>query len=179
MKKIYKVSTKHENNNKNCRKVRDKQSNEWKGNIKLLQLTVLWRFILCWVHAWQCCCYSTEELQRVETQQEVSTSRFPLHFWNRSKLTSFTLYPALALVSINITLSSFAFRSPSSVDTCRLSERSVLLPTNMIITSLPRSVRTSSIHFDVWWNELASEMELICVWVVMARPSAVECHIYL
>lgn len=58
---------------------------------------------------------------------------------------------------MNITLSSFAFLSPSSVDTCRLSDKSVLLPTNMMMTSLPRSVRTSSIHFDVWWNELASE----------------------
>ena len=26
----------------------------------------------------------------------------------------------------------------------------------MMMTSLPRSVRTSSIHLDVWWNELAS-----------------------
>jgi hypothetical protein len=40
-----------------------------------------------------------------------------------------TLYPALALVSMNITFSSLAFRSPSSVDTCRLSDRSVLFPT--------------------------------------------------
>jgi len=28
----------------------------------------------------------------------------------------------------------------------------------MIITSLPRSVRTSSIHFDVWWKEFESEI---------------------
>lgn len=75
----------------------------------------------------------------------------------REYFTCLTLYPALALVSMNITFNSFAFRSPSSVLTCLLSERSVLLPTNIIITSLPRSVRTSSIHFEVWWNELASE----------------------
>jgi hypothetical protein len=37
-----------------------------------------------------------------------------------------------------------------------LSDKSVLLPTNMMMTSLPRSVRTSSIHLDVWWKELAS-----------------------
>ena len=57
----------------------------------------------------------------------------------------FTLYPALAEVSMNITFNSLAwwkrnmkltnqlwpltFLSPSSVDTCLLSERSVLLPT--------------------------------------------------
>jgi len=38
-----------------------------------------------------------------------------------------------------------------------LSQRSVLLPTNMISTSDPRSVLTSSIHFKVRWNELASK----------------------
>lgn len=37
---------------------------------------------------------------------------------NYEKCTCFTLYPALADVSINITLSSFALRWPSSVDTC-------------------------------------------------------------
>ena len=40
-----------------------------------------------------------------------------------------------------------------------LSDKSVLFPTNIIITSLPRSVRTSSIHLDVCWNELASKIE--------------------
>lgn len=78
------------------------------------------------------------------------------HTTSISSFTCFTLYPALALVSMNITLSSLALRSPSSVETCRLSERSVLLPTNIMITSLPRSVLTSSIHLDVWWNEFAS-----------------------
>ena len=43
------------------------------------------------------------------------------------------------------------------VITCRLSDKSVLFPTNIIITSPPLSVRTSSIHLDVWWNEFASE----------------------
>lgn len=37
-----------------------------------------------------------------------------------------------------------------------LSARSVLLPTSMMMTSLPLSVRTSSIHFDVCWNEFTS-----------------------
>jgi hypothetical protein len=35
-----------------------------------------------------------------------------------SLLTCFTCEPAFALVSINMTFSSFAFASPSSVDTC-------------------------------------------------------------
>ena len=37
-----------------------------------------------------------------------------------------------------------------------LSARSVLFPTSMMMTSLPLSVLTSSIHFDVCWNELMS-----------------------
>ena len=65
-------------------------------------------------------------------------------------LTCFTLKPDFALVSMNMTFSSFAFFSPSSDVTCRLSCRSVLLPTSMMITSFPRSVLTSSIHLDVW-----------------------------
>lgn len=40
-----------------------------------------------------------------------------------------------------------------------LSARSVLFPTNMIMTSLPLSVLTSSIHFVVCWKELTSERE--------------------
>lgn len=31
-----------------------------------------------------------------------------------------------------------------------------------MMTSLPRSVRTSSIHFDVWWNEFASVRNVMC-----------------
>lgn len=38
-----------------------------------------------------------------------------------------------------------------------LSARSVLFPTSIIITSLPLSVLTSSIHFEVCWNELRSK----------------------
>lgn len=38
-----------------------------------------------------------------------------------------------------------------------LSARSVLFPTNMMMTSLPLSVLTSSIHFVVCWKELTSE----------------------
>lgn len=37
-----------------------------------------------------------------------------------------------------------------------LSERSVLLPTSTMMTSLPLSVLTSSIHLDVCWNDVAS-----------------------
>jgi hypothetical protein len=37
-----------------------------------------------------------------------------------------------------------------------LSLRSVLLPTRTMMTSFPRSARTSSIHFLVFWNDLAS-----------------------
>ena len=37
-----------------------------------------------------------------------------------------------------------------------LSAKSVLLPTNMMITSLPLSALTSSIHLFVCWNELPS-----------------------
>lgn len=40
--------------------------------------------------------------------------------------------------------------------THRLSTRSVLLPTSMMITSLPRSVRTSSTHRDVFENDCRS-----------------------
>lgn len=101
-----------------------------------------------------------------------------LRFCNCEKfvLTCLTLYPALALVSINITFSSLAFRSPSSVETWRFSLKSVLLPTNIIMTSLPRSVRTSSIHLDVWWNELASVKHNSCVNPEMHRPgSQIRC----
>ena len=37
-----------------------------------------------------------------------------------------------------------------------LSAKSVLFPTSMMMTSLPLSVLTSSIHFEVCWNELRS-----------------------
>lgn len=37
-----------------------------------------------------------------------------------------------------------------------LSARSVLLPTSMMMTSLPLSVLTSSIHLEVCWKELRS-----------------------
>jgi hypothetical protein len=48
---------------------------------------------------------------------------------------------------------SRAFASPSSMATWRLSARSVLLPTSIMMTSLPRSVRTSSIHLPTLRNE--------------------------
>jgi hypothetical protein len=40
--------------------------------------------------------------------------------------------------------------------THRLSFKSVLLPTSTMMTSLPRSARTSSTHLDVFWNEARS-----------------------
>ena len=41
-------------------------------------------------------------------------------------------------------------------ETWRFSDKSVLLPTNIIITSFPRSFRTSSIHFEVFKNDARS-----------------------
>ena len=41
----------------------------------------------------------------------------------RSNPTCFTLYPAFALVSINMTFNSFAFLSPSSVVTCLVKKK--------------------------------------------------------
>lgn len=49
------------------------------------------------------------------------------------------------------------YSSNSSKILYLLSAKSVLLPTNMIMTSLPLSVLTSSIHFEVCWKELRSE----------------------
>lgn len=67
-----------------------------------------------------------------------------------------TLWPSFALVSTNIKLFFFASSSPCWVVTSRLSFKSVLLPTSTIMTSFPRSARTSSIHFLVFWKDLAS-----------------------
>lgn len=47
-----------------------------------------------------------------EAEQEEST------LWKQHQVTCFTLYPVFALVSINITLSSLALCSPSSVVIC-------------------------------------------------------------
>ena len=68
-----------------------------------------------------------------------------------------TLNPAFALLSMNIMPSFVARSSPSSTDTCLLSDRSVLFPTSTMITSFPRSLRTSSIHLEVLRNEARSE----------------------
>ena len=69
------------------------------------------------------------------------------------------LKPAFALLSINI-IPSFEDRSsPSSTDTCRLSDKSVLLPTRTMITSFPLSFLTSSIHFDVLRNDARSTVK--------------------
>jgi len=109
----------------------------------------------------------------------------------------FTLYPAFALVSINITPNSLAFFSPSSVETCLdkrgaflrkrvnprrniqrkknpkknlLSLRSVLFPTKTMITSLPLSARTSSIHLNTAENELrpAHEVDTLSALLTMS-----------
>lgn len=66
------------------------------------------------------------------------------------------LKPAFALLSMNMMPSFVDLSSPSSTDTCLLSDRSVLLPTSTIITSFPRSFRTSSIHFEVFKNDARS-----------------------
>lgn len=42
----------------------------------------------------------------------------PTRLCSGQPLTCFTLYPAFALVSMNITFNSLAFLSPSSMDTC-------------------------------------------------------------
>ena len=68
-----------------------------------------------------------------------------------------TLNPAFALLSMNIMPSLVDRSSPSSTDTCLLSDRSVLFPTSTMITSFPRSLRTSSIHLEVLRNEARSE----------------------
>lgn len=46
--------------------------------------------------------------------------------------------------------------APPHPGTYLLSARSVLLPTSMMMTSLPLSVLTSSIHLEVCWKELRS-----------------------
>ncbi len=66
------------------------------------------------------------------------------------------LNPALELVSMNRMPSLPALSSPSSTDTCRFSERSVLFPTSIMITSFCRSLRTSSIHLEVFKNDARS-----------------------
>ena len=107
----------------------------------------------CVFHTWQGGSYSAEQLKSENFQ--VILCRFYFYFhW--IQITCLTLWPAFAEVSINITFSSLAFCSPSSVLTCRFSPKSVLFPTSIIITSLPRSVRTSSIHLDVCLNEFES-----------------------
>nr|AFK41449.1 unknown [Medicago truncatula] len=63
------------------------------------------------------------------------------------------LNPAFALVSINMIPLSRDLASPSSIETCLFSTRSVLFPTKTIITSLPRSARTSSTHLLVLRND--------------------------
>ena len=52
---------------------------------------------------------------------------------------------------------------PSSVVTCLDSVKSILLPTSIIITSSPRSPRTSWIHFLVFKKELRSVTSYTCM----------------
>lgn len=66
------------------------------------------------------------------------------------------LCEARAEVSMNSAPSSVALRSPSSVDTWRLPVKSVLLPTSMMTTSEPRSLRTSAIQRDTFAKEATS-----------------------
>ena len=51
---------------------------------------------------------------------------------------AFILNPTLAGVSMNRIESLVALSSPSSIDTCRFSDKSFLLPTNVIMTSDPK-----------------------------------------
>ena len=67
-----------------------------------------------------------------------------------------TLNPAFALLSMNIIDSFCDLSSPSSIDTCRRSDKSVLFPTRTMMTSFPLSFRTSSIHFEVFRKEARS-----------------------
>lgn len=87
-----------------------------------------------------------------------------------------TLCPAFAEVSMNMMSSCAAFALASSRVTClvdqpinmedgdnewampvyRLSDRSALLPTKTMMTSFPRSDRTSSIHLEVDMNDCRS-----------------------
>jgi hypothetical protein len=57
---------------------------------------------------------------------------------------------------MNIIPSLVALSSPSSTETCLFSDKSVLLPTNIIITSFPLSFLTSSIHFEVFKKDARS-----------------------
>lgn len=79
------------------------------------------------------------------------------------------LKPALALLSINIIPSLLALSSPSSTETCLFSDKSVLLPTNIMITSLPRSFLTSSIHLEVFKNDARSGQPWYHQWAKKMR----------
>ena len=101
----------------------------------------------------------------------------------KEEVQTLILSPAFALVSMKLTLNSRALASPSSIETCLhvdvgqgelpvsmhatvlsaaglahlLSTRSVLFPTRKMMTSLPRSVRTSEIHRAVFRKDCRSE----------------------
>lgn len=67
-------------------------------------------------------------------------------------------------------------------ETHLFSSRSVLLPTNMMMTSLPLSVRTSSIHLQVCWNEFMSVEEIhhlqpfYCILLCTPKRQAIIVH---
>ena len=73
--------------------------------------------------------YQAKRLLRVVITEKRPIKQFLPTQKRKACFTCLTLYPALALVSINITFNSLAFLSPSSVETCLLSAKSVLLPT--------------------------------------------------
>ena len=73
--------------------------------------------------------YQAKRLLRVGITEKRPIKEFLPTNKRKECFTWLTLYPALALVSINITFNSLAFLSPSSVETCLLSAKSVLLPT--------------------------------------------------
>ena len=82
---------------------------------------------------------------------------------------AFILNPALALVSINCTSSFSANLCPSSFVTCLAPERSILLPTNAMITSECRSSLTSWIHCFVLLNDARSDLFEFSRWCFLYK----------
>uniref|UniRef100_A0A2P2LP47 Ras-related protein RABH1b n=1 Tax=Rhizophora mucronata TaxID=61149 RepID=A0A2P2LP47_RHIMU len=151
----------------NAASARERTLQRSNGNAKacnemLLKYKKLWVSVFEYqqAHPPDCCCdcdaFVLEDLRLTSTmssclvEESVSIPGKAAAIFLKS---AFILKPAFALVSINMTLRSRALASPSSIETCLLSTRSVLFPTSTIITSLPRSVRTSSIHFEVFRND--------------------------
>lgn len=79
--------------------------------------------------------------------------------WDRSEQALSTQAPQMPCpggTTEEWTAGSLPGPAPPHPRTYLLSARSVLLPTSMMMTSLPLSVLTSSIHLEVCWKELRS-----------------------